>query len=323
MLRKKEFYAFAWRELTKRIGEHNIFGYGAQMAYFFVLSVFPFMIFLFGILSNLSMSYSGFFDGISKIVPKEVVTVIGDYVTDLVPQANINYLSISALITIWSASRGIHALRQAMDRAYGVKQVKKFWRKRILSIVYTMTLMMAIVFALTLPSMGKDFVFFIEDTFSLDLGFAKLFLAYRWPFIIGFFFVVISFFYYVSFDRHDKWREVIPGTLFAMVGWVALSIVFSEFVNNFGSYTLIYGSLGTMVVLMVWFYMSSIVLMLGGEINSIYHSFKFFEVRTIEPAIGPESECGKDDKQLTHSNPGMDQEAEKGSTREGRHGKSI
>ncbi len=296
MLRKKKFYAFAWRELIKRIGEHNIFGYGAQMAYFFVLSIFPFMIFLFGILSNLSMSYSGFFDGIAKIVPKEVVMVMGDYVSDLVPQASINYLSISALITIWSASRGIHALRQAMDRAYGVISVKKFWRKRVLSIVYTMTLMTAIVFALTLPSMGKDFVNFIEYTFSLDLGFVKILLAYRWPFIIGFFFIVISFFYYVSFDRHDKLREVIPGTLFAMIGWVALSALFSEFVNNFGRYTLIYGSLGAMVVLMVWFYMSSIVLMLGGEINSIYHSFKFFETSATEPLADNENTCDKENQ---------------------------
>ena len=296
MFRKKKFYAFAWRELIKRIGEHNIFGYGAQMAYFFVLSIFPFMIFLFGILSNLSMSYSGFFDGIAKIVPKEVVMVMDDYVSDLVPQASLNYLSISALITIWSASRGIHALRQAMDRAYGVISVKKFWRKRVLSIVYTMTLMTAIVFALTLPSMGKDFVHFIEHTFSLDLGFVKILLAYRWPFIIGFFFIVISFFYYVSFDRHDKWREVIPGTLFAMIGWVALSVLFSEFVNNFGRYTLIYGSLGAMVVLMVWFYMSSIVLMLGGEINSIYHSFKFFKEKEITMAADGENPCDKEDQ---------------------------
>ena len=263
---------------------------------FFVLSIFPFMIFLFGILSNLSMSYSGFFDGIATIVPKEVVMVMDDYVSDLVPQASINYLSISALITIWSASRGIHALRQAMDRAYGVISVKKFWRKRVLSIVYTMTLMTAIVFALTLPSMGKDFVHFIENTFSLDLGFVKILLAYRWPFIIGFFFIVISFFYYVSFDRHDKWREVIPGTLFAMIGWVALSVLFSEFVNNFGRYTLIYGSLGAMVVLMVWFYMSSIVLMLGGEINSIYHSFKFFKEKEITMAVDDENPCDKENR---------------------------
>jgi len=296
MFKTKKFYAFAWRELIKRIGEHDIFGRGAQMAYFFILSIFPFVIFLFGILSNLSMSYSGFFDGIAKIVPKEVVSVMGDYVSDLVPQANINYLSISALITIWSASRGIHALRQAMDRAYGVVSVKKFWRKRVLSIIYTMALMVAIVFALTLPSMGKDFVYFIEYTFKLDLGLVKILLAYRWPLIIAFFFMVISFFYYVSFDRHDKWREVIPGTLFAMVGWVALSALFSEFVNNFGRYTLIYGSLGAIVVLMVWFYMSSIVLMLGGEINSIYYSFKLYKDNENAPLIEEANPCDKVNK---------------------------
>jgi membrane protein len=293
MFKDKAFYSYAWRELLKRIYEHNIFGYGAQMAYFFVLSVFPFMIFLFGILTRFSMSYGGFFDGISKIVPKEVIMVMGDYVSAVAPRANVNFLSITALITIWSASRGIHELRQAINRAYGVKQVKKYWRKRFLSIIYTIALMISIVFALTLPSMGKDFVLFMEDVFGFDLGFIKIFLAYRWPFIIGFFFAVISFFYYVSFDRHNRWREVIPGTLFAMIGWVALSAGFSGFVNNFGRYTIIYGSLGAMIVLMVWLYMSSIVLMLGGEINSIYHYFKICELNSALPKIAESNECDK------------------------------
>jgi membrane protein len=293
MFRDKAFYPYAWRELLKRINEHNIFGYGAQMAYFFMLSVFPFMIFLFGILTRFSMSYGGFFDGIAKIVPKEVIMVMGDYVSVVAPRANVNFLSVTALITIWSASRGIHELRQAMNRAYGVRQVKKYWRKRLLSIIYTIALMISIVFALTLPSMGKDFVLFMEDIFGFDLGFIKIFLAYRWPFIIGFFFAVISFFYYVSFDRHNRWREVIPGTLFAMAGWVALSAGFSRFVNNFGRYTIIYGSLGAMIVLMVWLYMSSIVLMLGGEINSIYHYFKVCESNEALPRIAESNECEK------------------------------
>jgi len=293
MLRDKAFYSYAWKELIKRINEHNIFGYGAQMAYFFVLSVFPFMIFLFGILTRFSMSYKGFFEGVSKIIPKEVIAVMGDYVSVVAPRANINFLSVTALITIWSASRGIHELRQAMNRAYGVKKVKKYWRKRFLSIIYTVALMISIVFALILPSMGKDFIVIMEDIFGFDLGFIKIFLTYRWPFIIAFFFAVISFFYYVSFERHDKWREVIPGTLFAMAGWVALSAGFSSFVNNFGRYTIIYGSLATMIVLMVWLYMSSIALMLGGEINSIYHSYKVCESNKAIINLGKPSECEK------------------------------
>lgn len=293
MFRDKSFYSYAWRELLKRISKHNIFGYGAQMAYFFVLSVFPFMIFLFGILTRFSMSYGGFFDGLSKIVPNEVIMIMGDYVSAVAPRANVNFLSVTALITIWSASRGIHELRQAINRAYGVKPLKKYWRKRFLSIIYTIALMISIVFALTLPSMGADFVLFMENIFGLDLGFIKLFLAYRWPFIIGFFFAVISLFYYVSFDLHNRWKEVIPGTLFAMGGWVALSAGFSMFVNNFSRYTIIYGSLEAIIVLMIWLYMSSIVLVLGGEINSIYHSFKVDELNSVLPSSAEPKETEK------------------------------
>lgn len=286
MLRKKEFYHFAWKEFKRRIFEHNIFGYGAQMAYFFVLSVFPFMIFLVGILSYFSLSYDGFFTGVAEVVPADVVRVMDEYVRELAPRTNFNYLSLSALVTIWSASRGIHALRLAVNRAYGVSPKRTYWRKRVLSIVYTLTLMMAIIFALTLPSMGKEFVRLIETALGVDLGLVKVLLAYRWPFIVGFFFAVISFFYYVTFERHNRWREVVPGTLFAMAGWVVLSQAFSMFVNSFGSYALIYGSLGAMVVLMVWFYMSGIVLMLGGEINSIYHAYKFREFcETFKPLL--------------------------------------
>lgn len=278
MFREKAFYMYAWRELKKRIFEHEIFGYGAQIAYFFVLSIFPFMIFLFGILSYFSLSYGGLFDTLTGVIPMDVVRIMDEYASELMPKANLNFLSLSAIATIWSASRGIHALRLAVNRAYGVGFQKTYFRKRILSIVYTMALMLAIVLALTLPSMGKGFVVFVETTFRINLGFLKVFLAYRWPFILAFFFMVISFFYYATFERHNRWREVIPGTLFAMGGWVAISVVFSMFVNNFGNYTLIYGSLGTVVVLMVWFYISGIILMLGGEINSIYHSFKIRKI---------------------------------------------
>lgn len=276
---KESFISFFIREIRNRFKFHNLSAYGGQIAYFFLLSLFPFLIFLIGVLSNLSMSLQGAIDLLAKVAPNEVIEVINDYVKALLPNRNIKVVSISFIATLWSASRGLNALIYSLNNAYGITKRRGFIAKRLLAILFTMQVALAIILALTIPNMGMDFLLWISKFVGLTNFFISLWYYLRWIVIIAILFLVIGSLYYVAPNKKLRFLEIIPGTIFAIIGWVLISLGFSFFVNNFRNFTIIYGSLAAVIVLMIWLYLSGIILMLGGEINSIYSSYKNLENR--------------------------------------------
>ncbi|MDK2918760.1 MAG: rane protein [Candidatus Petromonas sp.] len=267
------FFSFFIREIKDRFEFHNINAYGAQIAYFFLLSLFPFLIFLIAVLSQLSMSPQGAIDLFAKVAPNEVITVIDDYIKELIPSRSINLLSISFFATIWSASRGLNALIILLNRAYGIKKERNFIMKRVLAIFFTLLVAISIVLVLTIPSMGMNFLLWISRYIGLTDFFISVWYYLRWIVIIAILFSVMGSLYYIAPNKKLKFLEIIPGTLFAICGWILISLGFSFFVNNFRNFTIIYGSLAAIIVLMIWLYLSGIMLVLGGEINSIYSSY--------------------------------------------------
>jgi membrane protein len=267
------FFSFFIREIKDRFEFHNINAYGAQIAYFFLLSLFPFLIFLIAVLSQLSMSPQGAIDLFAKVAPNEVITVIDDYIKELIPSRSINLLSISFFATIWSASRGLNALIILLNRAYGIKKERNFIMKRVLAIFFTLLVAISIILALTIPSMGMNFLLWISRYIGLTDFFISVWYYLRWIVIIAILFSVMGSLYYIAPNKKLKFLEIIPGTLFAICGWILISLGFSFFVNNFRNFTIIYGSLAAIIVLMIWLYLSGIMLVLGGEINSIYSSY--------------------------------------------------
>jgi len=267
------FFYFFIKEIRTRYRYHSLSAYGAQLAYFFLLSLFPFLIFLIGVFSFFSVSLQGAINLLATIAPKEVIIIIKDYI-ELLPKRNTNLLSISFLITVWSASRGVNSLILALNRAYGIKAKRGFFKKRMLAILYTLLVALSIVLVLTIPNMGMDFMLWISKYIGLTDLFITIWRYLRWVIVIGILFSVIGSLYFVAPNVKLRFIEVIPGTVFALFGWIIISLGFSFFVNNFRDFEIIYGSLAAIVVLMIWLYLSGIILILGGEINSIYVVFK-------------------------------------------------
>jgi membrane protein len=219
------------------------------------------------------MSPQGAIDLFAKVAPNEVITVIDDYIKELIPSRSINLLSISFFATIWSASRGLNALIILLNRAYGIKKERNFIMKRVLAIFFTLLVAISIILALTIPSMGMNFLLWISRYIGLTDFFISVWYYLRWIVIIAILFSVMGSLYYIAPNKKLKFLEIIPGTLFAICGWILISLGFSFFVNNFRNFTIIYGSLAAIIVLMIWLYLSGIMLVLGGEINSIYSSY--------------------------------------------------
>lgn len=255
--------------LVTRIRKVDVTGLAAQLAFFFLLSLFPLLIFVFTLLPYLNLDQSEIFILIRDYAPSSVAILIEDTVGEILNKRSGSLLSIGAIATIWSASKGMNALTKALNRSYFKEEARSFMITRGMSIVFTFMLIVVLVVALVLPVFGKQIGLFIFSYLGLEENFLKLWLSFRWvvpPILI---FVVFSLIYWLVPNLKIQLRSVLLGAAFSTVGWIITSLGFSFYVGNYGNYSSTYGSIGAIIVLMLWLYLSGIVLMLGGQINAV------------------------------------------------------
>lgn len=262
------------KELVLRFLDDQAFGLAAQLAYFFLLSLFPFMIFLVTLIGYIPVSHENLIRFFAEFAPGDAMEVIESNVLDIVKTQNGKLLSISVLGTVWSASNAINALMRALNRAYHVEENRPFLIARGLSIVFTFLMMLVIVVALALPVFGEKLGLMIFSYFGLSEAFLRVWGIVRWGLSFLILYVVFAGIYYFTPNKRLTAKEVIPGTIVATTGWLLVSLGFSYYVSNFGNYSATYGSLGGIIVLMIWFYLSGIIIIFGGEINAVLKQFR-------------------------------------------------
>lgn len=270
----KAYLKYFFSELYRRIGRHHLTAFSAQMAYFFVLSVFPFMIFLFAILSRLEVTYAFMASTTFDFIPNAARDILQDYVKNNLASNSDSVLSVSILAALWSASKALNALQRALNSAYEVHGRKSPFIAIGLSLGFTLGLSLSVVVMLLLPSMGEAFIDKIRTYISISPVFITIFTYFRWTAVIIVPLLILSLLYRYLPNLKLTFREVIPGTCFAYVGWIVISFAFSFFIQNFSNISIVYGSLAAIVVLMIWFYFTGMILMLGGEMNSITKAYK-------------------------------------------------
>jgi len=258
------------REMAKRFNEDEVSRLSAELAYFFLLSLFPFLIFLFTLLVHLPVSYDDVLSYLREYAPEEVIRVIETNVYTITEYHNDRLLSFGLIATIWSASNGINAIVRALNRAYDVEENRSFLVARGMSILLTFAMLFVIIVALLLPVFGQMIGTFLFSAFGFSDGFLTAWNALRWVISSIILFMVFTMLYYFAPNKRLRVCHVTNGALFATVGWMVVSFGFSYYVNNIADYTAMYGSLGGIIVLMVWFYLSGMIIVLGGEMNAIF-----------------------------------------------------
>lgn len=261
------------KHLWVRIGRDDISGLAAQLAYFFLLSLFPLLIFLVTLLPYFSMTQENLLSFIKDYAPGETMVLIETSLTDVMDK-NGKLLSFGVIATLWSASNGIHAIVAAFNKAYDVVENRTFVVERGIAILLTIGMIAVIVVALLLPVFGRHIGLFLFTEFGLSEQFLKVWNALRWLFSSLFLFIVFTGLYWIAPNKKISCLSAVPGALFATVGWVLTSLAFSYYVGNFANYSATYGSIGAIIVLMIWFYLSGFVIILGGEINAFYTAKK-------------------------------------------------
>lgn len=258
-----------WKELLVRVKKVDVTGLGSQLAFFFLLSLFPLLIFIMTLLPFLNLDQAQIFLFIRDYAPGSVALLIEDTVKDVLENRNGGLLSIGILATIWSASKGMNALTKALNRSYFTEETRSFVVARGMSIVFTIMLIAVLIVALVLPVFGQQIGVFVFSALGLEDDFMFLWGNLRWTIPPILIFIVFTVIYWIVPNIKLRLKSVIPGALFATVGWILTSLGFSFYVGSFGNYSNTYGSIGVIIVLMMWLYFSAIILMLGGQLNAV------------------------------------------------------
>ena len=258
-----------FQDLLYRTKTVDMGGMGAQLAYFFLLSFFPLIIFLVTLLPYLSLKQEQIFEFLEEIVPSEVFKMVEKILNEVLANQNGGLLSFGILATVWTASRGVNALLKALNRAYDVEGNTGIIT-RLLSLVFTISLVGVIILALLFPIFGQQLSNLIFSYIGVESSLESIFTFIRWvtpPLLI---FLVLWIMYWIvpNTDPRIKIVAALPGATFATSGWILLTYGFSFYINNFGNFSATYGSIGGVIVLMLWLYFTGMILIFGGLLNA-------------------------------------------------------
>ncbi|HWJ79170.1 MAG TPA: YihY/virulence factor BrkB family protein [Niallia sp.] len=253
--------------LIKRIINDDVFDLSAQLAYYFLLSIFPLLIFVMTLLPYLPISKDDLLGLVDGFAPGEIMDVIETNI-DQILSRNPSLLSFGIIATIWSASNGLNAIIKAFNKAYDVEETRSFLVARGMSVLLTLGMIAVVVVALLLPVFGEQIGMYLFSQLSLKEEFLTIWNTLRFLVSSIILFIVFLALYWLAPNKKMKCITAVPGAVFAAIGWIVASLGFSYYVGNFGNYSATYGSIGTIIVLMIWFYITGIIIIIGGEINA-------------------------------------------------------
>lgn len=266
-----------WKELAKRvwseINEDDIFGRSAQLSYYFLLALFPLLLFVTALLGQFADAGSELRESLlsllGSVVPQEAGDLIHETIEQVEQGSGGGKISFGILATLWAASNGMTAICQTLNIAYEVEETRPWWKVRLVSLGLTVALSVLILSAITLTLFGGHIAEYIAASFSFGQVFTWAWKILQWPVVLLFVLVAFALIYYLAPDvRERRWHWVSPGAFVAVVLWLVVSFAFRTYLGYFNSYNATYGSLGAVIILMLWFYFTGAAILIGGEVNS-------------------------------------------------------
>lgn len=258
-------------QLWESIGRNQPFDLAAQLAYFALLALFPFLMFLLTVVGYVPLH------GLDKqilrtaydVLPNDTATLLQSTLAEIVGKQRGWLLLITLGFAIYTASGAVSGLISALNRAYDVSETRSSWRIKLRAIAVTFAGVFAIIIATAAMLIGPSIVHEIWAFFGLGGAFDHMWYLLRWPVAAFAMMSMLACIYYFLPNVKQKFRFITPGSVVAVIAWLVTSWGFRIYVTHFNSYTKTYGALGTVVVLLVWLYLSGLMVILGGEINAI------------------------------------------------------
>lgn len=253
--------------ILRRYFRHDVGRQSAALAYYLLFALFPFMIFLSSLLGLLDLNVSGILASLSHLLPGGVLAVIEEYLGYVSRTSSAAMLWFGLVFSIYFPMRAADCLMAAVRRAYHLGGPKNRLVYRVKVLLFTVFLLVSIALTLFLTTVGERALTFLGKLVPLAPWFVALWGDLRFVVLGVVMFASVGLLYAAAQDVRQPAKNVVPGAVFALGGWMVLSAGYAFYVENFSNYSVIYGALGTVIVLMIWLYLTATVLILGAELN--------------------------------------------------------
>jgi len=260
-----------FKKLYRRWSDNAVTDRAAQLAYYFVFSLFPFLSFLVTLTAYLPLQGAAqdLLARLGEVMPSQAMQIITDQMQKLLGVQRPRLLTVSLLLAVWSASRGVDAIRTSLNLAYDVKESRPFWKTQVTAVAITVVGAILVLASLALIALGGKAGGWLADQLNVERAYALLWSWMRWPVTMLLIMFVAALLYYFLPDVKQEWRFITPGSVVGTVLFLLVTWGFTQYAEHFANYDATYGSIGGMIVLLTWLYLTGLIFVLGGEINAI------------------------------------------------------
>ena len=264
-----------WSEVLTRtvaeIGADNCLGLAAQLAFYFFLALFPALLFLVALVGYLPIedTLTGMLAALGTVAPGEVLALLRAQLEELARGSHGSVLTLGIAGAVWSSSAAMVAIIDALNHAYDIDERRSWWRRRLVAIALTVALALFIVLSLVFVLAGPSVASWVADWFGLGTAFALFWTIARWPLMIFLVVFGVDLVYHFAPNRRGRWVWITPGSLLATALWILSSFAFKFYVTHVANFNATYGTIGGVVVLLLWFYVSGLAILVGAELNGV------------------------------------------------------
>jgi membrane protein len=264
-----------WPQIFKRVlyeafWKDNCLALAAQLAYYFFFALFPALLFFVALASYFPLTtlIDDLLRTMSGFMPPEALQLITDQMLKISGNRQGGLLTLGMLLAVSSSSAAMVAIIDSLNAAYDVEEGRPWWKVRLTAILLTIAVAIFILVSFALVLVGPTMATSLADTMNLGPAFAWTWKILQWPVLFALASLGIALIYYFAPDVQQEWVWLTPGSFFATTLWLAASLGFKYYVANWGNYTETYGLLGAVMILLLWFYISGLVILVGAEMNA-------------------------------------------------------
>src|SRR5918995_1429728 len=264
-----------WREILRRtfhdaFWKDNCLALAAQLAYYFFFALFPTLLFVVALASYFPITtlVDDIFRTLGGFMPPEALQIITEQITKISGSKDTSLLSLGMLLALSSSSAAMIAIIDTLNRAYDIQEGRPWWKVRLTAIALTVAVAVFILVSFALVIVGPTVATRLADWMHLGSAFEWTWKILQWPVIFALVSGAIALVYYFAPDVDQDWVWLTPGSVLATTLWLLASLGFKYYVANWGAYTETYGLIGAVMILLLWFYISGLVILLGAEMNA-------------------------------------------------------
>lgn len=263
------------RDLYQQITDDNVFNGAAALGFYLTLSIFPALIAVMAVIPYLPIANvdQAIMDLLRQALPANAAELVEGVVTQVTSQRRGGLLSVGILLALWTASSGMYAIMQQLNITYHVQEARSFLKARAVAIGLTLLFALLVIGALSLVVLGGTIQGWLGERLGFSSALLWVFAAVRWVIIALGLLLAFALIYYLAPNVEQKFVFITPGSVMGAVLLIVASLGFAFYTTNFADYDATYGSIGAVIVLMFWLYLTGLVILLGSEINVLYESY--------------------------------------------------